>query len=88
MKIKQGFTIKQRQGRSLVEPSEEEASRFNKVIELDHSGILLFEALIIGSNEENLIKLLVENYKISADKAKKDVNIFIQILRLNKLLEE
>ncbi len=88
MKVKAGFTIKQRQGRSLVEPNQEEAVTFNKVIELDHSGKLLFEALMKGSNEEELTTLLMENYKISLEKAKKDVKIFIQILKLNKLIEE
>ncbi len=88
MKIKTGFTIKQQQGRTLVEPNEEQSLTFNKVIQLDNSGKLLFEALIEGSDEKSLIALLMEKYNISHDEARKDVNIFIQILKLNQLLED
>ncbi len=88
MKIKEGFKLKFIHGKCFVEPSEEEAHSFNKVIELDNSGKLLFEELLVGSSEEKLIKALMDNYKVNIMKAKKDVNQFLQILKLNNLIEE
>lgn len=87
MKIKEGFTLRKFADKNIVVASGEVASDFNKVIALDHSGKLLFEALLIGASEEELISLLLENYRVTLEKAKKDVKTFLQILTINKLLE-
>lgn len=88
MKIREGFTLTTKYGKCFVSPDENAAKTFNKVIELDLSCKLLFETLLVGSTEEDLVHLLISNYKVTESKARSDVKLFIKILKLNNLLEE
>jgi len=80
MKIKQGYTIRTIASEIIVVPTGEEAIRFNGIITLNKTSKFLFEALSQSQSKESLVKLLLNQYDVTEDLAKKDVEDFLGIL--------
>lgn len=86
MKIKEGFSLKEVAGKTIIVASGERALNFNKIIHINYSGKLLFEALSVGKSEEELVKILLDTYDVNEAVARKDVKIFIQMLQMNDIV--
>lgn len=86
MKIKPGFIIKTIGLRHMVLPIDAQALHFNGVMTLNKSGLLLFEALQTEQTLESLVNLLMEQYEVSFEDARRDVVKFIETLKDKDLL--
>lgn len=86
MKIKEGFIVKEVAGKYVVVSVGDEALNFNLIIHLNESGKLLFETLKTGATEEELIKVLLDTYDVDEERAKKDVQAFIKVLKEKGIL--
>lgn len=86
MKIKDGFSLKEVAGKTIIVASGERALNFNKIIHINYSGKLLFEALTVDKSEQDLVNILLETYDVSEATARKDVKIFIQMLQMNDII--
>lgn len=87
MKIKQGYILKHVANQHIVVPVGEEAINFNGLLNLNESGVLLFEKLQEGTTLEALLKLLKETYEVDDKRALEDIESFINILKSKNLFE-
>lgn len=86
MKIKPGFIIKTIGLRHMVLPIDAQALHFNGVMTLNKSGLLLFEALQTEQTLESLVNLLMDQYEVSFEDARRDVVKFVETLKDKDLL--
>ena len=77
MKIKEGYKLRKMCGTSIVVAVGKNASDFNGMVTLNESGEMLWERLLTGADEADLIKLLVDEYGVDEKTAADDVNEFI-----------
>ncbi|MDD3382642.1 MAG: PqqD family protein [Bacilli bacterium] len=87
MKIKKDYVLREIVDEYVVIPVKDAAINFNGMITLNESAKLLWESLIEEKSEEDLIKVLCDEYQISKEEATIDVKDFINVLKENNLLE-
>jgi len=88
VKIKDDYILRSVANQHVVVPTGETAINFNGIITLNDTGKFLFEALKDDTDKEILIDKLTKNYDVTEEKARKDVEAFLDILRKNDLLDE
>lgn len=88
MKIKEGFVLRTVVGESVVVAVGKASILLNGIIKLNDSGALLWKAIQDGSDKEQLVRLLMQTYDISGERAEKGVNGFLDTLRAIGCLEE
>jgi hypothetical protein len=81
MKIKNGFISRQVAGNNIVVAIGEQSKVFNGVIKLNESGLILWNKLVGGANEAELVQALLDEYDIDTAIAEADVKRFIGELR-------
>lgn len=73
MKIKDGFMLRQIAGSWVVVPLGQRIVEFNGLMTLNESGALLWKLLEAGTDMENLIKAITNEYTVDEDTARADV---------------
>ena len=86
MKIKEGFTLKEVAGKSLIVATGEQALNFNKVIHVNHSGKIIFEALLKERTEDELVEILLKTYDAKESVIRNDVKTFLKVLKVHDIL--
>lgn len=87
MKIKSGFLLRKVAGRNIVAASGDISQDFQGIITLNETGAFLWEKLSQDLTEEELIKMLVQEYEVGEAVAVKDVREFLDLLLQNHFLE-
>lgn len=87
MKIKDDFILRKVADSYVVVPVNSMTIDFNGIINLNETGALLFEILQKGADKQTLLKKLMSEYEVSADKAESDIDKFIQKLKDEDILE-
>ena len=85
-KMKEGFVVRTIGAQTLAVPVGKRTTELHGVITLNESGCILWKALEKGMDIEQLTALLVEQYEVEPDQAKKDVENFLESLREQKVL--
>ena len=80
MKIKNDFVLEQIAGTWVVLPRGERLNDFAGMLTLNESGRLLWDRLTTGCTRADLIRLLIDEYKISGDVAEADVDAYLEAL--------
>lgn len=80
MRLKESFVLRQVADLWVVLPLGEETLKFNGMIKLNESSVLLWRALEAGSSREELIHALTSQYDVDHERALKDVDTFLQKL--------
>src|SRR5690554_6381266 len=86
-RIKKGFVLREIGGNYLALPVGKVAESFNGMIHLNFSGALIWKRLESGASQEDLLKLIMDNYEIQEDGARKDIDEFIEIGRSRGIIE-
>lgn len=89
MKIKEGFKLRSVLGESVVVGEGVKQVNFSKIIALNESATLLWQA--IEDKEfckDDLVKILIENYEIDQETALKDVSDMIEEWKKQGLLDD
>ena len=81
MKIKNGFISRQVAGNNVVVAIGEQSKKFNGIIKLNESGLLLWNKLVAGAERAELVELLLSEYDIDTKTAENDVDKFVGVLR-------
>ena len=81
MKIKEGYKLRKMCGNSIVIAVGKNASDFNGMVTLNESGELLWNRLLQGADENDLVKLLVDEYGVDEQLATDDVSEFISKIK-------
>ncbi|MDO4831366.1 MAG: PqqD family protein [Clostridia bacterium] len=87
MKIKDDFILRKVADSYVVVPVNSMIIDFNGIINLNETGAFLFEILQKGADKQTLLKKLMSEYEVSADKAESDIDKFIQKLKDEDILE-
>ena len=82
MKIKEGFILREVAGSFIVVAVGEAVKTYNGVITLNETSAFLWNKLIKGATEEELVDALLNEYEVEKEDAGKGVKSFI-----NKLVE-
>ena len=81
MKIKYNFVLRTVAGMNVVFPLGADANKFKGLLTLNESGVMLFRLLRNECTQERLICALVDEYDVSPEQARADVNEFIDKLK-------
>ena len=87
MKIKQGFMLREVAGNFVVVAVGEASKKFNGVINLNESGAFLWEQLISETTMDKLLEALLNEYEVSEEVAKNDIEKFVNKLKEADILE-
>lgn len=88
MKIKDGFTLRNVAGCEIVVPIGNANEIFNGMITLNDSASFFWSLLQNETTVDKMVKRTTEEYDVSEQKAKKDIENFISLLKENNLIEE
>ena len=88
MKIKNGFISRTVAGNHVVVATGEQSKKFNGVIKLNESGLILWNKLIDGADKDALVSALLDEYDITSEIAEKDVEKFVGELRNAGAIED
>lgn len=88
MKIKKGFTVRNIAGSDIVVPVGNAEKIFNGMITLNESGAFFWNALLKDTTVDEVVKKVTFEYDVDEERAKADVEKFIEQLRENNLIEE
>lgn len=86
MKIKEGYVIKNLTDSRLIVPLCQ--PYFDSIMTVNDTGELLFNMLKEGAEVSELTRLLTSEYEVDEKTAVRDVELFIDMLRREKLLDE
>ncbi len=87
MKIKKDFLLKTVAGQRVVVPTGDNVVNFNAAITLNETAAFLWEQLEKGCEENELLTLLTDAYDVSEETAKKDIEVFLNVLKEHDILE-
>ena len=85
MKIKEGYVLKTVAGNHIVVPVGR--LDFNGMIALNETGVVIWNALLKGAEETDLVAALRAEYDVEEETAKKDVARFLEKMKEADLLE-
>lgn len=87
MKVKSGFMLREIAKQWVVVPLGARVVEFNGIMTLSESGALLWRLLEKGSNADELVAALLEEYDIDEATARVDVGLFLDTIRQRNLCE-
>lgn len=88
MRIKEGFLLKEVADNFVVVPVGENLVDFSKMITLNETGALLWEALKKDCSVDDLVNALMSEYVVDKPTARDDVLAFLGLLRGEGVLSE
>lgn len=88
MKVKKGFLLREIAGSWIVVPIGQRVVEFNGLMTLSESGALLWRKLENGSDEQQLIATIQEEYDIDEVTARVDVREFLSTISEKGLVEQ
>lgn len=87
MKIKKDFLLRTVAGQNVVVPTGNNVVNFNAAITLNETAAFLWEQLEKGCDEAELLKELTEKYEVTEEIAKRDIAVFLNVLKEHDILE-
>lgn len=87
MKIREGFVLREIAGEYVVIALGSASQIFNGMIKLNESGALIWKKLCDGSDREELIAALLEQYDANRATVEADVERVLDLLKGAKILE-
>ena len=88
MKIRKGFMLREVAGNSVVVAVGEASRRFNGLITLNETAVVLWNKLAEGTTEEELVGAITGEYAVSKEVAERDVAAFVEKCKNAGLIEE
>ena len=86
MRVKEGFILRAMGDNHLVVPVGALTVDFRCIITLNDTGAFLWQQLQQERSEEELVRLMLDEYDVTAERAAEDVAAFIEQLRKADLL--
>lgn len=87
MKIKEGFVLREVAGNYIVVPIGKASTDFNGIINLNKTGVFLWEQLKKETTLDDLLNAIIGKYDVDINLAKEDIRVFIEKLVYANLLE-
>ena len=87
MKISSEYVTTNVAGQTMVVPVGDAAQAFRGIIRLNETAKFIWDALVEGLSEAEIVEKLTETYEVNAEKAQKDVSAIIEQLHKAGILE-
>ena len=87
MKISSEYVTTNVAGQTMVVPVGDAAQAFRGIIRLNETAKFIWDALVKGLSEAEIVEKLTETYEVNAEKAQKDVSAIIEQLHKAGILE-
>ena len=87
MKLKQEFVLRDIAGENILIPVTAIDNKFDGIISLNETGVSIWKALEAGKNEDQIVASLLEEYEVSEEKARADMQGILNQLRVLGILE-
>lgn len=87
MKIKEGFVLREVAGQTMVIPTGKASESFTGMVRLNETGKYIWESVEKGISKEEIISQIAEMYGIANEKAKNDVNKFVEQMKTEGFLD-
>ena len=81
MKLKKDFILREIMGDVVIVPINQSTSQFNGLITVNELGKFIWENLEKVQDENDLLQLILDEYEVERDVAKKDLDEFLQVLK-------
>ncbi len=81
MKLKKDFILREIMGDVVLVPINQSTSQFNGLITVNELGKFIWENLEKVQDENDLLQLILDEYEVDRDVAKKDLDEFLQVLK-------
>ena len=88
MKIKEGFAKREIAGSHIVVPVGKTAMEFNAMITLNESGAFYWDCFQKDITVDEAVKMVLDEYEVEEERARADVEKFIEMLKENDLIEK
>ena len=88
MRPKEGFLLRELDGTAIVVATGSALTEFSGLITLNATGTFLWKRLEQGATEEDLVAVLLGEYEIGEEIARRDVKAFIKRAADAGLLED
>ncbi len=89
MKIKSGFKLNTVCGETFLVPMGEGNVDYSKLIALNESSLLLWKRMEQGDfSTDDLVKVLLEEYEVTEEVARQDVEIIIRQFKEENIITE
>ena len=87
MKIKEDFILREVADAYVVVPVNNMSLDLNGIIKLNETGAFLFKLMQSGSDREELISKMLDEYEVTPQKAEADIDLFIEKVKGADILE-
>lgn len=81
MEFKKEFILREIMGDVVLVPINQSTSQFNGLITVNELGKFIWENLEKVQDENDLLQLILDEYEVDRDVAKKDLDEFLQVLK-------
>ena len=86
LKLDKEYVLRQIGDDYVIVPVGKAALDFNGMITVNETGAFLWEQLVKGTNEKELLRTLVETYEVTQEEAERDLDEFLEVLYTNNIL--
>lgn len=87
MKIEKEFILREIAGDYVIVPVGEAAVQFNGMISVNETGAVLWKCLQKETDTDGMVQALTEEYDVSEETARRDVDEFVALLRQQGILD-
>lgn len=88
MKIKDGYVLREVAGNYFIIPIGEESINSSRMITVNESGRLIWEALQKQTDFDGIMQKMLDVYEVCEEELSRDVKEFLQTLKNAGILEE
>lgn len=86
MEFKKEFILREIVGEAVLIPTGATAAQFNGLMSVNELGKFIWENYEKVSNEDELLKFVLDEYEVDEDVAKTDLNEFLNVLKENEII--
>lgn len=87
MKINGEFVLREIAGEFILVPIGSAAQELNGMISVNEIGVFIWRKLEAGCSYEQLLESIIDEYEVSYDTAKSDLDEFLSQMKEAKLIE-
>lgn len=86
MKLKKEFILREIAGEYILVPTGETTLNFNGLITVNELGAFIWNNIEKVNSEENILKLILDEYEVEENIAREDLNEFLNKLKATEII--
>lgn len=86
MKLKKEFILREIAGEYILVPTGETTLNFNGLITVNELGAFIWNNIEKVNSEENILKLILDEYEVEENIAREDLNEFLNKLKAAEII--